>query len=79
MSSSSGRRWLVLYGNVGRALEDAWGRSGIAGSEPSSIARTCYRDDLACVVEKYGRGMGEEVHPEMAVQYFYVSRHERQH
>lgn len=42
MSSSSGRRWLVLYGDVGRALEDARGRSGIAGSEPSSIARTCY-------------------------------------
>jgi len=37
MSSSSGRRWLVLYGDVGRVLEDGRERSGIAGSELSSI------------------------------------------
>jgi len=41
MSSFSGRRWFVLYGDVERVPEDARGRSGIAGSEPSSIARTC--------------------------------------
>ena len=64
ISSSSGCRWYVLYGDAGRALGrvlgEALGRSGITGPEPSSIVGPSYWDDLlvvAWVVEMYGRGV----------------------